>query len=181
MDFKSRKKLEELATMLRKSFGLPISDEDYSIFEQIDYETLKKAIQLAFPCIAINDTKVYNISIIKNNQKDLDSNNEIDCFEIYIDKTKKEVELLMLIVSNVFLHKQDIPYDTPIGIYFGTWEQILASEYFSCSFLIPENYFIKALSLYSRNDGTVDLEAFSSRFKVSKNLIFKRGRDLKIW
>ena len=104
-----------------------------------------------------------------------------DKFEIYIDKNKKDIELLIHEVAHILLHGKELPYNTPIGKDSGTWEQEQEANYFARAFLIPEEFFIKALATFSRNDGTVDLDSFSKRFNVSQKLVVERGRDLRVW
>ncbi len=171
--------LERLSLKLRTAFGLLIDKEKYSDFEQVSYGQLYKYVKEAFPYIDINDSVADDTYVIK--YKDNENNSSRDYFEIYIDKSKKDVELLIHEVAHVLFHRQDIPYNTPIGKNSGTWEQECEANYFSRAFLIPKDYFIKALSVFSRNDGTVDLEGFSKRFEVQQKLIVERGRDLKIW
>lgn len=181
MEFKLTQELEHLARQLRKGLGLLVDNEKYAEFEQITYEQLSEKIKEAFPYITIIDNKVSDTYMIKCNKNESCLNPVDDYFEIYVDKNAQNIDLLMHEVSHVFFHKREIPYNSPIGKDSGTWEQEQEANYFTRAFLIPENYFIKALSIFSRNDGTVNLDDFAVRFKVPRKMIVERGRDLKIW
>ena len=172
--------LEQLSIKLRTALGLITEKEKYSDFEQVSYEELSKYITEAFSYISIKDEIVDDTYVIKCSNTGDDTAVK-DHFEIYIDKSKKDIELLIHEVAHVLFHRHNMPYNVPIGKNVGTWEQELEANYFARAFLIPKDYFIKALSVFSRNDGTVDLENFSKRFKVQQKLIVERGIDLKIW
>ena len=172
-------KLESLSKKLRKAFGLVIDKDNFSDFKQISFEELSACIQEAFPQIKIQDTIVDDTYMIKCYDDAGIDGSQNDFFEIYLKK--QNIELLMHEVAHILFHNQDVPYNVPIGMNLGTWEQEIEANYFSRAFLIPEEYFIKALSLFSRNDGTVDLDNFANRFNVQNRMIVERGRDLKIW
>lgn len=172
--------IERLATKLRVAFDLPTERQCFKGFEQISFDDLSNNISEAFPYIKIVNENADGSYMVKH----INSDSTADTFKIYISKDATEeqkLDLLMHEFAHVFFHKNSIPYNTPLGKNQGNWEQELEADYFARAFLLPEEFFIKALSIYSRNDGTVDLEQFSKFFKVQKRLIVERGRDLKIW
>ena len=169
--------IERLATKLRVVFELPTEKEKFDGFQQITFETLSENIHDAFPYIFVNDNAEDSYMVKRRENKE-------DVFYIYISQgaaEEQKLDLLLHELAHAFFHRNSIPYDMPIGKNRGSWEQELEANYFARAFLLPEDFFIKALSIYSRNDGTVDLEKFSEFFKVQKRLIVERGRDLKIW
>lgn len=161
---------------------LPVDRNEFDNFIPITFDELLETIDQVYPNINIfieNNNDAYMIKYAENDNPDGSNDN----FEIHIGQLNEQEKMSALLheLAHVFFHRCQIPYNTPIGSGMGTWKQETEANYFSRAFLMPEQLFRKALSIFSRNDGTVDLDGFAQRFNVSKNIIVSRGNDLKIW
>ena len=173
---------EDSAIEFRQIMELPVARNEFDTFNPISFADLSKSIVQIYPNIKIYDENTADAYMIKFDESG-SSDGTNDRFEIYIGKFDEQRKLSALVheLAHVFFHRNQIPYNTPIGSGMGTWKQELEANYFSRAFLVPEQLFRKALSIFSRNDGTVDLDGFANHFMVSKNVIVSRGNDLKIW
>lgn len=163
--------------------GLPVARSEFDDFNQITFLELSNLINQIYPNIKIfNENTSDDAYMIKYDDNGY-FNGTSDSFEIHIGQIDEHERTSALLheLAHVFFHRCQIPYNTPIGSGMGTWKQETEANYFSRAFLMPEQVFRKALSIFSRNDGTVDLDGIADWFNVSKKVIVSRGNDLKIW
>lgn len=173
---------EDSAIEFRQIMELPVSRSEFDSFKPLSFSQLAQMIRNTYDNIHIFEETTADAYMIKyDDTEQYDGCN--DNFNIFIGQFNDDERISALVheLAHVFFHRKEIPYNVPIGSNLGTWEQEIEANYFSRAFLVPEALFMKALSIFSRNDGTVDLDGFAERFNVGKNVIVSRGNDLKIW
>lgn len=169
------RQIEQISLKLRRLLELPLVINENTIFRQVSYDDLAKRISQQFSKIdIIGDEDLENSYIKRNN----------DRFEIHIgDKLnpKDRIDYLMHEMAHFILHEENLTACCSLGKYSGTVSQESEANCFSRTFLIPRDFFVRALTKFSRNDGSVKIEEMANYFEVKESLIIERGRDLMIW
>ena len=178
------RQIDDISIELRKILNLPTELTEFEQFQPIEYNDLSKKIMNEFRKLYIIDDISSDFSyMIKLNEIVNVNNRDIE-FEIHIGtemSSEDRVESLMHEMAHYILHAENLKPLTPLGKYKGSLVQEKEANCLSRAFLIPRPYFLKALTIFSRNDGSVDIKEMACYFKVQESLIIERGRDLIIW
>lgn len=176
--------IDEISIELRKILDLPTELRDFDNFQQIAYDELSKRIEGEFQSLGIVDEVSLDYSyMIKLDKKTIVKGREVG-YVIHIGtemSATDRLESLMHEMAHYILHSDNLQPSTPLGKYKGSPVQEKEANCLSRAFLIPRPYFLKALTIHSRNDGSVDIKEMASYFRVQESLIIERGRDLMIW
>lgn len=178
------RQIDDISIELRKILRLPTDVIEFDKFQPVAYEDLSRKIMEEFQSVNIvNDISLDYSYMVKLKEKVKVADREIK-FEIHIGtemSAEDRLESLMHEMGHYILHSDNLKPATPLGKYKGSPVQEKEANCLSRAFLIPRAYFLKALTIYSRNDGSVDIKDMAQYFKVQESLIIERGRDLMIW
>lgn len=184
LNLKLIKQIDEIAIELRRLLELPFEIHEFETFRQVTFGELAKKIMHEFQTINIIDDMRSDFSyMIKLKNSDSASGQNFE-FEIHIGtemSAEERIDSLMHEMAHFVLHADNLEPAIPIGRYKGSPIQEKEANCLSRAFLIPRVFFIKALTMFSRNDGSVDVKEMANYFKVQESLIIERGRDLMIW
>ncbi len=178
------RQIDDISIELRKILRLPTELIEFDKFQPVEYDDLSKKIMDEFQDLNIVDdiSSDYSYMVkLKDTVKVDDRDIE---FEIHIGtemSAEDRVDSLMHEMAHYVLHADNLKPATPLGKYKGSPVQEKEANCLSRAFLIPRPYFLKALTIYSRNDGSVDIKEMAIYFRVQESLIIERGRDLMIW
>ena len=176
--------IDDISIELRKILKLPTELVEFDNFSPITYDDLSQKIMNEFQGINIVDDVSSDYSYMIKLNDEIEIQNRKVKFIIHIGtemSAEDRLESLMHEMAHYILHSDNLKPATPIGKYRGSPVQEKEANCLSRAFLIPRPYFLKALTIYSRNDGSVDIREMASYFKVQESLIIERGRDLMIW
>ncbi len=176
--------IDDISLELRRILELPVVLEDFHSFHQVTFEELSQKIMNNFSHInIIADIQSDDSYMIKFDNAIEQNGREIQ-FEIHIGTempTEVRVDSLMHEMAHYVLHKKNLEPLKPIGKYKGSPIQENEANCLARAFLIPSTFFFKALTMFSRNDGSVALNKMAEYFQVQESLVIERGRDLMIW
>lgn len=175
LDIELIRQIDDISLELRRILGLPVTADQFDEFEPILYNDLVEKIQAVFS----------NVRVVCDAQSTTSYMLKIDdIVEIHVGTDmpyEDRIDSLMHEMAHFVLHAENIKPNVPVGKYTGTVTQETEANCFSRAFLVPQTFFIKALTLCSRNDGSVAIRKLADYFKVQESLIIERGRDLMIW
>ena len=184
LDIKLIQRIEDISIELRNILGLPIALNNFNEFHQITFGELSKKIMDEFTEIAIVD----NIDLDYSYMKKLKEIQKIDDrniqYIIYIGtemSAEVRIDSLMHEMAHFVLHAENLEPSESIGRYKGSPVQENEANCLSRAFLIPRTFFVRALTMFSRNDGSVKIDEMANYFCVQESLVIERGRDLRIW
>lgn len=165
-------KLDEISIMVREILEV---ENDKCIGFDYFHELINK-INEKFPNYKVEEKygMIFNLKDGKN-------------VTIYYDQREKLRDQFEFVLKafcyGILLNKNDLN-ESELEDYTLFESDIYKDKYAEClskMVMLPSDLYMKEFTLFSKNDGAVDLEGMSKKLKVKDSDIIRRGRDLMIW